>query len=94
MSSSTISSSVTAASAVAGKLKAGLDEHRSFKLGSATDVADGIPPSAHDSVSCTASSCFQAYAGVMERDAEAFEQIGIVLDEADAAAALGIRGTS
>ena len=56
MSSSTIASSVDAAGAAADSLKAGLDAYHSFKLGSATGVADGTPPTTHDSISDAASS--------------------------------------
>lgn len=92
MSSPTIASSVDAAATAADSLKNGLGVYRSFKLGSATAVADGTPPSAHDSISDTASSYCQAYASAMARDAEAFKQIGISFDEADEMAASGMQG--
>lgn len=92
--STTIASSADAAGAAADSLKAGLDAYRSFKLESAAAVADGTPPSDHDSISDTASSYYTAYAATMERDAEAFRQIGISLNEADAMAAADIQNAS
>ena len=94
MSSSTIASSTDAAGEAADSLKAGLDAYRSFKLGSATGVADGTPPTTHDSISDAASSYCAAYASAMERDAGAFRQVGISLDEADAMAAADIQSAS
>lgn len=94
VSSSTIASSVDAAGAAADSLKAGLEAYHSFKLGSATGVADGTPPTTHDSISDAASSYCAAYASAMERDAGAFRQVGISLDEADAMAAADIQSAS
>lgn len=90
----TIASNTDAAAAAADSLKAGLDAYRSFKLGSATAAADGTPPSTHDSISDAASSYYEAYANAMERDAEAFKQVGISLSEADAMAASDIQNAS
>lgn len=92
MSSDAIASSVAAAEGAASTLKGGLEEYRSFKLGAATSAADGMPPSEHDAISGVASGYCCAYAAAMERDATAFAQIGIRLDEADAMAAAGMRG--
>lgn len=88
----TIVSSAGAAATVASRLKSGLEDYRSFRLGVATSAADGAPPADHDAVSTAASAFCEAYASAMERDAAAFAQIGIELDEADAAAAASIGG--
>lgn len=88
--STTIVSSAGAAETAALTLKTDLDGYRSFRLGPAMSVADGVPPSDHDSVSSTASAYCTAYADAMDRDAQAFAQIGIELDEADAMAAIRI----
>ena len=94
MPSDQIVSSVAEAAASAVRLMTGLETYRSFKLDSATSVADGIPPTNHDDIADTASSYCNAYADSMERDAKAFRQIGITLAEADAMAAANIESIS
>ena len=94
MPSDQIVSSVAEAAASAVRLMTGLETYRSFKLDRATSVADGIPPTNHDDIADTASSYCNAYADSMERDAEAFRQIGITLAEADAMAAASIESIS
>ena len=94
MPSDQIVSSVAEAAASAVRLMTGLETYRSFKLDSATSVADGIPPTNHDDIADTASSYCNAYADSMERDAKAFRQIGITLAEADAMAAASIESIS
>ncbi len=94
MPSDQIVSSVAEAAASAVRLMTGLETYRSFKLDSATSVADGIPPTNHDDIADTASSYCNAYADSMERDAKAFRQIGITFAEADAMAAASIESIS
>ena len=94
MPSDQIVSSVAEAAASAVRLMTGLETYRSFKLDSATSVADGIPPTNHDDIADTASSYCNAYADSMERDAKAFRQIGITCAEADAMAAASIESIS
>ena len=50
MPSDQIVSSVAEAAASAVRLMTGLETYRSFKLDSATSVADGIPPTNHDDI--------------------------------------------
>ena len=90
--SGVIASNLGAASQKKAEMLSSLDEYTSFKMQSASDASEGVPPADHDNRAQHYRDVLSKYASSLTRDADALARIGVTFQEGDELIAQSLMG--